>query len=161
MKQRWRTVTAAMLAVAGAVIACDGAVIDPPDLSVRLVEVLPAGPLDLVVGDTVHLTVYPKLADGTVHGSLVPQWATEAPAVAGLIPHARTPYIVVLEALAPGNTRIQVLAGGRDTTVVVRIAVAPGVTGHVTWTGSSETYKQRLVLEAPLLQAGLGLVQGR
>jgi hypothetical protein len=42
---------------------------------------------------------------------------------------------------------------------VVRIAVAPGVTGHVTWRGSSETYKQRLVLEASLLQAGLGLVQ--
>lgn len=112
------------MAAALLVAACETGSTDLPDLSVHSVEVGPAGPLTLLVGDTVWLTAHPKTADGTVLGSVAIEWSLEPGQTADIAP-ASHGYTAVLRGLASGSTRVHVTADGRSATVDVTVEEVP------------------------------------
>lgn len=121
MSWRWTIAIAAAMVAA----ACtDSDPISPPDLSVHTVEVSPAGPFELVAGDTVRLIVYPKTADGTILGGIPVEWSTDSAQVAEL-ELSLGGYHALVRALAPGTTQLHATAAGRTGSVTVSVAMAP------------------------------------
>jgi hypothetical protein len=114
-----------VVAAALALAACEGELVEVPDLSVQVMEVSPAGPLQLAVGQTVALEALPRIGDGSVHGSLEIEW-TEDPEVVELAEVRRFGYNVVLRAVAPGTSVVSATAEGKTGTVLVTVVEAEG-----------------------------------
>jgi hypothetical protein len=72
-----------LVAAALMLAACAGETVEIPDLSVHVLEVAPAGPFVLAVGDTVHLQALPWLRVGTseVHATTAGKTGTVSVAV--------------------------------------------------------------------------------
>lgn len=111
-----------MAALVLAVLACaEAGPSDLSDLKVHSVEVAPTGPV-LLVGDTVHLTAYPKAADGTVLGSVAVEWSALSPQVAEV---AGEGVRGVVRAMAPGTSVIRATSEGRTGSVTVTVGAPP------------------------------------
>lgn len=113
--------TAMAIATALLLAACETGT-DLPDLTVHTMEVGPAGPVTLVVGDTVWLTAHPKTEDGLVLGSAQVDWSTDAAQVAEISANG---LIAVVRAMATGTTVIRAASGGRTASVTVTVENVP------------------------------------
>lgn len=118
MRPRWAIAMAAVLVLAG----CDAGTTDLPEHAVHTLEVGPAGPLTLVVGDTVWLTAYPRTEDGTLLQSVDVDWSTNASQVTDL---SIDGYRAVVRATATGTARIHASSGDRTASVTVTVEDVP------------------------------------
>jgi hypothetical protein len=110
-----------VLAAAALVLAsCEAGMVEIPDLSIHVLEVAPAGPFLLAVGDTLLLEALPRTGDGSIHGSLEIEWSADPEVVA--VAEARYfGYRVVLQAVAVGASEVHAKAEGKTGTVSVTV----------------------------------------